>query len=225
MWLTIDTFFQSQLGYPLHCAQFDVKHYTSQYFSDFGITFPTKLSGAVVKRQAEYLAGRVCAKNALLTFGVNDFQITSAENRAPIWPKNMCGSITHTQNIAAAAVTNNPNVSGLGIDIECVMEEEQEKELCSYIITPNEKSTFLKLSKLSSNPLTIIFSAKESIYKALYPTVRRFFDFNAVTLVEFDNNKLIFIINNQLSSNVPKGKLITVYYQKDTNFVFTEASF
>lgn len=225
MWLKTTTLFQSQLDFSFYCAHFNIEHFDLQYFTELGITFPAKLNNAVVKRQAEYLAGRVCAKNALSTFGINDFQIISGENRAPIWPTNICGSITHTQGIAAAVVSNNPNIAGLGIDIECFMKEKQEKELQSHILAPNEQSSFSKLSKLSSNPLTIIFSAKESIYKALYPTVRNFFDFDAVTLIEFDNNRLIFIINKSLAIKVPKGSLITVYYQKCNNFVITESLF
>ncbi len=225
MWLKTANFFQSQLGFPFYSTHFNVDHFELKNFTKIGIIFPDKLNNAVVKRQAEYLAGRVCAKNVLSTIGIKNFQVISGEDRAPIWPAKVCGSITHTQSIAAAIVSSNPDIVGLGIDIECSMKENQEKCLQSHILAHDEKNSFSKLSKLYSNPLTIIFSAKESIYKALYPTVRKFFDFNAVTLIELDDKKLIFIINKPLAVKIPQGTLITVYYQRCNNFVFTECFF
>ena len=41
-----------------------------------------------------------------------------AEDRAPIWPDRVVGSITHTGDFAAAAVAWAADIAGLGIDSE-----------------------------------------------------------------------------------------------------------
>ena len=55
------------------------------------------------------------------------------------------------------------------------MKETQEIELQSHILAADEHSSFKNLAKHHSHPLTIVFSAKESIYKALYPLVKAYF--------------------------------------------------
>ena len=47
------------------------------------------------KRLKEFSVGRKCARNALSHLGFNDPPILIGTNREPIWPKNICGSITH----------------------------------------------------------------------------------------------------------------------------------
>src|SRR5271170_2846494 len=64
----------------------------------------TYLGRAVPKRVQEFTAGRLCARRALAEFGIVDFPIKVADDRRPIWPDSMVGSITHTAGFCAAVV-------------------------------------------------------------------------------------------------------------------------
>jgi len=60
------------------------------------------LGRAVPKRVREFAAGRLCARRALAEFGIVDFAVEVADDRQPVWPASMVGSITHTAGFCAA---------------------------------------------------------------------------------------------------------------------------
>jgi hypothetical protein len=74
------------------------------------------------KRLRELQCGRFYAKQALSELGVSNVDLPIGRNRAPIWPDQIIGSITHVQRGAsgycAAAVARREEVSALGIDLE-----------------------------------------------------------------------------------------------------------
>jgi 4'-phosphopantetheinyl transferase EntD len=78
---------------------------------------PDHLHRAVLKRQVEFLAGRVCAQQALEVLpGHKPGAIPPQPDRAPGWPPGIVGSITHTKGYAAALVALETHYQGLGVD-------------------------------------------------------------------------------------------------------------
>ncbi|GEK11954.1 4'-phosphopantetheinyl transferase superfamily protein [Pseudoalteromonas sp. McH1-7] len=213
------------LQHHFHCIQFDPDSYSEQSFEQHNIFLPDTLEKAVAKRKAEFLAGRICAKASLTALGHDNFTVLNGSDRAPIWPNNVVASITHTRGIAAAIATNNTHTIGLGIDIERDMKPKQEIELQRQILHPAEFESFRGLAKHVHCPLTVIFSAKESIYKALYGTVNRFFGFDAVKLSQFDTHTLYFTLMENLHPQLSMGQTIKVFYQCTTGLVLTECEY
>ena len=76
---------------------------------------PQALRHAIQKRQREFLAGRWCAEQALQRLAAGSTHVAMAEDRAPIWPNGVVGSITHSGNFAAAAVAWAADIAGLGV--------------------------------------------------------------------------------------------------------------
>ena len=70
--------------------------------------------------------------------------------------------------------------------------------------------------------MSIIFSAKESLYKALYPSVKFYFGFEAASLIFFEQNELTFTMNQDLGTAVLKEQLIEVFYQENFDLILTE---
>jgi len=125
---------------------------------------------AVAKRRREFAFGRACARRAL---GMS-VAIPVGQGGAPIWPNGVTGSITHTDDYAAAAVVR----TGLiGIDVESLAHAAKVPELLATVARPSERAL----------PAALVFSAKESVYKCLYPTQRRFLEFQQVELA-FDGD-------------------------------------
>lgn len=217
--------FSLQLPYVFQVVRFESASFKADVsFREHKIDFPEQLVRAVDKRKAEYLAGRVCVLKVLQSMGCNDFQVSIGHDREPIWPKGICGSISHSSEMAVAIASNDPTLLGLGVDIEKLMPAQHELQLQNKIIFPVELEVFTALAQQQANPLTIVFSAKESIFKALYPTVKAFFGFEAVELVDFTKNTLLFRLTETLNICLRAGTMLTVYFQQNTDTVLTECA-
>ena len=127
------------------------------------------VSGAA-KRQCEYLAGRLCAREALHSLtGQPDIPIIGVD-RAPCWPDGVAGSITHSHGQAAALVGYTAHWRSLGVDLERVLRPERSQRLLGEILTPGERERLNRLDPtLHPWLVSLTFSAKESLFKALYP--------------------------------------------------------
>lgn len=152
-------------------------------FQRSGILKPASIERSVAKRQAEFLAGRLCARAALAQLGLPEVAITIGEDRAPVWPQGVTGAITHGQGWAAAIVAPAGCQRGLGLDAEALLEPGRAQRLAGEILTPAE------LERLPTDPaqaalaITLTFSLKESLFKALYPLVRQRFYFEAAEVL------------------------------------------
>lgn len=132
----------------------------------------------VAARRAEFAAGRVCARQALRALGVTGIPVPMGPDRRPLWPNGMTGSITHTNSYCAAAVAPVSQVLALGIDAEPhVPLEKQVEEL---VCTQDERNKIGEPSSGSPHWTTILFSAKESVYKLWSPLAGSWLDFHDV---------------------------------------------
>jgi len=148
------------------------------------VEHPPQLDHAVPKRRLEFAAGRHCAVRALrrLEPSWTEGAITIGEQGAPAWPAGIVGAITHGHGFAAAAVARTRDALGVGVDTERVMDPSTVQEIATDVATPRELDA-LRADLDAVTLLTVVFSAKESLYKCLYPLVRRFFDFHDVAIV------------------------------------------
>jgi enterobactin synthetase component D len=139
---------------------------------------PDRLRGAVEKRQQEFLAGRWCARAALERLGVSPQGVPTGAAVAPEWPAGIVGSITHTRGYAAAAVAHAREVPGLGLDAELVMSPTRADIVRQRLATPRElESVIVETDLDAAVALTLVFSAKEALYKCLFPQAGRVFDY------------------------------------------------
>jgi 4'-phosphopantetheinyl transferase EntD len=120
---------------------------------------------AVEKRRRTFAFGRACARRAL----GEDVAILVGEGGAPVWPPGVFGSITHTDDDAAAVIATVP----IGIDLES-RAEVARVDLRGMVALPSEHEY---------DP-ALLFSAKESVYKCLY--AGEFLEFHDVELA-FDH--------------------------------------
>ncbi|MFQ3787678.1 4'-phosphopantetheinyl transferase family protein [Halomonas sp. A29] len=149
-----------------------------------GIDLPSRLHGAVAKRRAEFIAGRLCARSALRRLDGRDATPGMNDDRSPSWPEDCVGAITHNDGWAAALVAHRQAYQGLGLDAERLLGTEEARRLARRVLTPRE-ATCLKRLDPSSVGLMVssAFSLKESLFKALYPVVGRMFHFQSAELV------------------------------------------
>jgi len=143
------------------------------------------------KRRAEFTLGRICAHGALSRFGLESEPILrNPETREPCWPDSICGSITHSEGFAAVAVGLKKEINGVGIDMESLSRSVDFK-IRSHICVDSELEWLESLpTKQANRALRIIFSAKESIFKCIYPGTKTFLNFKdaAVSVNETEKN-------------------------------------
>jgi enterobactin synthetase component D len=140
----------------------------------------------VAKRQAEFLAGRICAREALRRLNGSEVVPAVGDDRAPQWPAGISGSITHGNNWAAAIVANSSDWRGLGMDVENLLSSDRAVRLQAEILTPAElrRASLVDLVQLA-HLVTLTFSLKESLFKALYPLTLQRFYFEHAELLEW----------------------------------------
>ena len=151
-----------------------------------------RLSNAVVTRKAEHLAGRIAAHEALRFHGVNDYIPGIDLHRAPCWPPGFTGSITHTGKIALATViADSPDRRcGIGIDTEIIMNAYDAQDIADGIVNAAERELLHTCGLPFFLALTLAFSAKESLFKALYRHVGQYFDFSAAEITAINAHTL-----------------------------------
>lgn len=76
------------------------------------------VSRAVAGRRAEFAAGRQAARQALKALGYAPVAIPMAEDRAPVWPQGIVGSLSHCPAACIAVVAEAARIASLGVDIE-----------------------------------------------------------------------------------------------------------
>jgi len=136
---------------------------------------------AVDKRRREFAAGRLLARDVLTALGTPVDRLLPDDDRVPRWPVGMVGSITHCASLCAVAAAPVSGFVGLGLDVEPA--EPLEDRLMPMILRAAE---FARLDTLSPalRPLggRLVFSIKEAVYKAIYPSCRIFLDFQQVEI-------------------------------------------
>jgi 4'-phosphopantetheinyl transferase EntD len=137
------------------------------------------IARAVESRRQQFTAGRLLARQAWQKLGLAPQLLLSDEQRVPRWPAGIVGSITHTHGWCAAAVARAAQIVALGTDVEAATP--LDTELWPRICRPEELRVLATYPAPRAGLLAkALFSAKESIYKALYPSVRIFLDFQAM---------------------------------------------
>ena len=177
------------------------------------------VSKAIEKRKKEFYAGRNCAREALRQLGVIDFPILS-HNRAPIWPQNITGSISHTKGCCGAAVTEKRNFRSIGIDIE--KSDPLEGNIIDHILTKKEKNHYS--SQSLGQIAKLIFSIKESFYKAHHPLGQQFLSFeDAFVELDFSQSSYVATLLCPPPKTLPEIKSISGKFAEDKNFIYTTA--
>ncbi|NNA68956.1 4'-phosphopantetheinyl transferase family protein [Pseudomonas gessardii] len=195
-------------GTVLLSTRFEPTLLEASDFQRCAVPPPASIQRSVAKRQAEFLAGRLCARAALQRLEGLDCIPAIGEDRAPVWPGHISGSITHSTGHAAAIVGHKAQWRGLGMDLENLLPPERAERLAGEILTPDE------LQRMATGPreqiaqlVTLTFSAKESLFKALYPIVHKRFYFEHAEVVEWsDSGFLRLRLLTDLSSEWCYGK-------------------
>jgi 4'-phosphopantetheinyl transferase EntD len=149
------------------------------------------LAGAIDKRRREFTTGRTCARTALRQLGYPPCAILRGPRGEPLWPTGVVGSITHCDGYRAAALARAQEIATLGIDAE--PHAGLPDGLLVEIAGAQELSALHRLQRELPEVHwdRLLFSAKESVYKAWFPLARRWLGFEDIS-IEIDARAGVF---------------------------------
>jgi len=145
-------------------------------------------AGFMKERLQTFAAGRFCARHAMQLMGLPDAPILVGKDRAPVWPKGVAGSISHTQGLAGAMVSSLSHYPSIGLDIE--RRGVVHRNLWHLLFDELEQQQILR-AEIPDDQATLYFSLKEAYYKMQYPLTGMFLDFKDVRVEDGPNGMRI----------------------------------
>jgi enterobactin synthetase component D / holo-[acyl-carrier protein] synthase len=138
---------------------------------------------AVEKRRREFVTARACAREALARLGHPEQPVGAGARGEPIWPAGIVGSITHCAGYRACAVAPGSELLTIGVDAE--VAAPLPPGLIDDIALPEERSWIERAA--AERPGVswdrLLFSIKESIYKAWFPLARSWLGFEDASVL------------------------------------------
>jgi 4'-phosphopantetheinyl transferase EntD len=171
-----------------------------------------RMAGAAAKRRLEFAAVRSCARAALAQLGLPPAAIMPGERGAPGWPAGVVGSMTHCDGYRAAALARATDVASIGIDAE--RHRPLPDGVGAMVIRDEEAAKIAELAGAEhENEICwdmVLFSAKESVYKAWFPLTRRWLDFGEASIT-FDPRSRVFTAQLLVPGPELAGRVISAF--------------
>jgi 4'-phosphopantetheinyl transferase EntD len=135
-----------------------------------------KAAGLPRPRRRTWAGGRAAMHEALARLGHPLADVGSDDRGAPQMPSGVLGSITHKEELAAALVVGADARGSVGVDLE--MDVVRGHDIAARVLTPAELQEIAHLdADARAREVLLRFSAKEAVYKAIDPYVRRYVGF------------------------------------------------
>lgn len=166
------------------------------------------IANAVDKRRREFSTARACARAALAKLGLPPVPIVPGLRGAPQWPPGVVGSITHCAGYRASAVARDHEVVTIGVDAE--PHDRLPDRVLEAVASRGEQAGLAALAAIRPDVCwdRLLFSAKESVYKAWFPLTRRWLGFEEAC-VDFDPVRGTFTARLLVDGPVVNGVLLT----------------
>jgi phosphopantetheine--protein transferase-like protein len=161
------------------------QYFTSNFVTSEVLTLKEKnyTEGFSHKRLSHFSTGRYCAKRVLDKLNVADNEISIGPDNAPVWPKGIVGSISHTDGLAGAVAARSSDLLSIGMDIEAI--GGVKTNMWDMLFTSAEQKYLNQLpEKEKALYTTMLFSMKESFYKLQYYLTRYKLWFTDVEIIK-----------------------------------------
>jgi 4'-phosphopantetheinyl transferase EntD len=160
---------------------------------------------AVAGRRQEYMAGRLCARQALQQLGVTAGPLSKLPDGSIAWPEGIIGAVSHSETWCGAAVARRSDAAGIGLDIETIARIKEK--LWRRILTPEERSWIAGQPAAEMQQWAAhMFSAKEALYKCIAALVRPGIGFMDAVIVPGPPSLSFTVrLNDPVAAQLPRG--------------------
>lgn len=173
------------------------------------------------RRRTAFMLGRAAAHEALKMAGLNPVPAVLRGARGePLWPKNFIGSISHSNGFGVAVVGRSGPARSIGIDLEKI-SSTRPIELRRRVCTAKELLWIEAGGEKQDERFCLLFSAKESLYKALSPLTYKYLGFRDVEIT-FAPGGLRFsaVLLRDAGAEFVAGTRLNGGYQIKDEFIF-----
>ncbi|MET8386766.1 4'-phosphopantetheinyl transferase superfamily protein [Streptosporangium canum] len=169
---------------------------------------------AVAVRRREFTTGRHLARSCLEELGLPPGPILKDQRGAPRWPEGVVGSITHCAGYRAAVVARRSTLATVGVDAE--PNEPLPTNVLELVASAAEQARLAGLTAAIPGVAwdRLLFSAKESVYKAWFPLTGLFLDFDGADITfghDLDGGIGRFTTRLLVLGPIVKGKRLDVF--------------
>jgi 4'-phosphopantetheinyl transferase EntD len=179
------------------------------------------VSGAVAKRRREFVTTRNCAHRALEQLGIEPVAITAGAHGEPRFPAGVIGSLTHCEGFRACAAARAGWLRALGIDAEPNLPLPEG--VVADIVGAEERLAIEQLRRL--RPAVhwdrLFFSAKEAVYKALFPLTHRLEFRQAQLSIELETQCFNALLDLPDPESPEQPQAVSGSWAADATHVFT----
>jgi 4'-phosphopantetheinyl transferase EntD len=177
---------------------------------------------AVDKRKLEVTNVRTAARRALARIGIPPVPLLRGAKGQPLWPAGVVGSMTHTAGYCAAAVADIGKIRSVGIDAE--VHDTLPDGVLGAIALAEEKAQLDRLGDTGAIHWDrLLFSAKESVYKAWFPLTGRWLGFEdaRITIDPASSGFTVELLVDGETTEGPALRGFTGRYLVENGFVLT----
>jgi enterobactin synthetase component D len=136
-------------------------------------------------RRRGWVGGRVAMREALARIGKTAPPILADERGAPRLPPGLTGSISHKEHVAVALLAME-EAGRVGVDIE--VDRARVYDIAGKVLRPEELAELEGMgAEERTRAVLLRFSAKEAVYKALDPYVKRYVGFLEIAVLLRDD--------------------------------------
>jgi 4'-phosphopantetheinyl transferase EntD len=137
-------------------------------------------SKAFPLRRRAWVGGRAALRTVLARSGIDAPPLLADARGAPIAPAGIAASISHKDWIAVALIAREARAR-IGVDVE--LDVVLTLDLSSRVLADDELAELAEYDPARrAREVLVRFSAKESVYKAIDPFVRRYVGFKEVSV-------------------------------------------
>ena len=172
------------------------------------------------RKQIEFASGRAASHFALKQIGfLSPPPVLRGQKGEPLWPKRIVGSITHCYPWSVAVAIRCPNIFATGVDLETT--KRMTGGDISELVCGSAELDWVRAGDAQER-LTMIFSAKEAIYKVFYPLYQRYIDFKDVELTWVPTQSCFHAKSlAPFGPSFPRGRVCAVHCGSYTDFIFS----
>ena len=150
------------------------------------------MANAAPGRQEQFAAGRACARAGLSVLGCPEEPLLVGEDRRPLWPSGVTGSISHTRGLGesgsneasfgVAVVVLDAALGGRGIGVDVERVGRVREALFGRLFTGAELEDLRRLPLGESTKSTMTISRDQDrdqltgLRSWLAPCIRKFFE-------------------------------------------------
>ena len=193
--------------------------------TDSTLPLPDDLLDANPKRQLDFLSGRTASQYALNKIS-DDLKICNSLSATgiPVFPNHIVGSISHTKEYVIALLGLKTDFLSIGCDIETIVPLNRANKLKHKILTETDLKILnqAQSDKSFNEIFSAVFSAKEAIYKCVFPLYKKFFGFHDFHLTNINTEQLTFTTTNEsVQKYLHQSQIIIHYTNINTHTILT----